>query len=319
MRNYRGYALVSLLPIKIFSQRLFTRWRDVAKKIVTLVGVRLGLLGSRIVGVTDSGNILLQLNRSYALGHKGKILELPRDQSIYECVKNYGSWEKDVSKFLALGLKKANMEPNTKIALIDIGANTGLVTLQAINLAKTEQEIFLFEPVPRHASALATNLSNLKNIHINNFALSDRNGIAEIFTEATNHGNTSLLKSAVPEIDMISTNIKLVETNTYCHQFLCNFEKYIIKSDTQGMDALILSRFPELIWKNCESAVIEVWALSEVSERDVDRLLSMLLDFEYISWQSKVEKNSRIELNEVSDFWLSKSGSIRNLFLIKNF
>jgi hypothetical protein len=149
------------------------------------------------------------------------------------------------------------------------------------------------------------------------FALSDQNGEADIFTEATNHGNTSLLNSVVSEIGMISTQIQLVETTTYCNKFLKNFNRFVIKCDTQGMDALILSRIPDWVWKNCESAIIEVWALDEISKKDVEALLSMCQEFEYVSWQPNNRK-LKIGLSKVSEFWLSKSGAQKNLFLSKN-
>ena len=116
---------------------------------------------------------------------------------------------------------------------------------------------------------------------------------------------------------MISTKIQLVETTAYCNKFLNNFDRYVIKCDTQGMDALIMSRIPESIWKNCVSAVIEVWALDEISKKDVEALLSMCQEFEYVAWQPNIRKE-KLGLNEVSEFWLGKSGAQRNLFLSKN-
>ena len=317
MSNFRNWVPVPApLPIKTFPKRLIKKWIYIAKNIVSLIGVRMGFLGARIVGTTPNGNTLLQLNKNYALGPKGTVLELPMDLVIFKHVREWGAWELNESKFLARGLKIA-CRNTPKVALLDIGANTGLVTLQAMNLSTTLAEVFLFEPVPRHTSAIKKNLRNLSSIHVNEFGLSDKNGESTIFTEATNHGNTSLLNSVIPEIGMISTQIQLVETTTYCNKFLNNFDRYVIKCDTQGMDALILSRIPDWVWKNCESAIIEVWALDEISKKDVEALLSMCQEFEYVAWQPNNRKE-KIGLSEVSEFWLSKSGAHKNLFLSKN-
>jgi len=319
LSNWRRWVPVTNpRPIKSFPQRLIRNLLRLVNNNISPLARVLGFSGARYMGVVASnGNYLLQLNKDYALGCKGDVLELPFDEKLYKEVANRGSWELETSKFLARGLKKASENPHTKIALLDIGANTGLVTLQALRLSNTINEVFLFEPLPKHTSAIRHNLRNYSNIHINEFALSDTNGKAEIFTQATNHGNTSLFKSVVPEIGMISTQIQLVQTTEYCEKFLKNFDGYVIKCDTQGMDALILSRLPKRIWENCESAVIEVWALDEISRKDVDHLLSKCQDFAQVSWYPNA-RGREIELSEVREFWLSKSGSYRNLFLSKN-
>ena len=303
-----------LFPLETFPQRLLMKLSTIARNLYELSGVRLGFLGASVSGSTDYGNTLLKLRKNYALGVKNSVIELPKDLTIYESVKNHGSWELEVSRFLAVGLTKTCHSSRSKTALLDIGANTGLITLQAMNLSQTENDVFLFEPVPRHALAIKNNLRNFSNIHINQFALSNKNGISLVFTESTNHGNTSLLKSVVPESGMTKSEIKLVDTQEFCAEFLNGFDSYIIKSDTQGMDALILARIPDRIWKKVECAVIEVWALPEIRINDVENLLAMFSDFNYVSWGT----DSRpVELNEIRDFWLGKSGNARNLFLNK--
>jgi FkbM family methyltransferase len=273
----------------------------------------LGLSGGRVVGQTHNGNTLLQLNKNYPLGPKGTLLQLPRDKVLFESVRRRGTWELQECEFLALGLRKTESYLNNRTALLDIGANTGLVTLQTMNLSKTSNEVFLFEPIPRHASAIAHNLRNLSNININQFGLSDQNSTSDIFTEGRNHGNTSTLKSAVPKFGQIRTQIELVDTLQYCDEFLNKFDRYVIKCDTQGMDAKILSRIPNRIWRGTETAIVEVWALPEVSELDVTTLLLLFKDFEFVSWNSK--SLERIDFDEISAYWLSKSGLFRNLFL----
>jgi FkbM family methyltransferase len=285
------------------------------KQKTALIGSRLGFVGSINVGTSPNGNSLLRLNRNCALGSKGAILELPLDKVIYESVKFKAKWELAESEFLARGLIKACKQQEMKTAFIDIGANTGLITLQAMNLSRTDNEVFLFEPVPRHASAIKQNLRSLAGIHVLEFALSDRNGEAHIFTEESNQGNSSLLNSVVRENGMVRTQVQLVETKQYFKENINSFERYVLKCDTQGLDALILSRLPEYIWKNCECAVIEVWSLDEISEADVDTLLLNCRDFDSISWNPGEMQEDKIGLDEVREFWLSKSGLQKNLFL----
>lgn len=278
--------------------------------------MRLGFVGARIVGVCQNGNTLLQLNKDYALGSKGITLQVPQDQVIFESLRRRGIWELEESEFLARALTKVGKQANSKVALLDIGANIGLVTLQALNLSKRSVEVFLFEPIPKHVEAMEYNLRNLPNIHINEFALSNKNGNSEIFTQTTNHGNTSLLKSVVPFDELIITQIKLINTAEYFDNFLMGFDSYIIKCDTQGMDASILSRIPNRFWQSTECAIIEVWAIPEIREQDVTRLLAMCQNFQYASWHPKSQKS--IGLDEISEFWLSGQETYRNLFLSKS-
>jgi FkbM family methyltransferase len=299
----------------IFLKKAIRRLLSIFKSAVIKICVKMSLLGAKDVGVTSYGNNLLRLNKDYALGRKGTVLELPKDDIIYKYVKFKGNWELTDCRFLARGLKKACMQLQLKTALIDIGANTGLVSLQTMNLSGTKNDLFLFEPVPRHAMAIRNNLKSFLNVHLGEFALSDKDGKAAIYTQATNHGNSSLFDYVVPASGMISTQIELVNTEEYCKSFLNNYECYVIKCDTQGMDALILSRFADLIWQNCESAVIEVWALPEVKRQDVDRLLAKFQGFNYVSWYP--DGSLVLALEEVSQYWLSKSGSQRNLYLSK--
>jgi len=315
MRFLVWIPLTTPTPIRSFPRRLIKKWRFIIGNLVGTIEVKFNLVGARVVGETSSGSTLLRLNRDYALGRKGTELEIPQDKVIFESVKRRGSWELEESEFLAFGLRKVGKIQNLKVALLDIGANTGLVTLQAMNLSKTNIEVFLFEPIPRHVAAIKHNLRDFSKIYINEFALSDVNGTSEIFTQTSNHGNTSLLKSVVPIDEQICTQIRLVDVGEYCDNCLKGFDIYAVKCDTQGMDALILSRIPGAIWQNTEVAVIEVWALSEVSEQDVTHLLTMFQNFEYFSW-NPISQDIK-SLSEISEFWLSKSGTSRNLFLSK--
>jgi FkbM family methyltransferase len=275
---------------------------------------------AEIVGETDQGNTLLKLERDTALGPKGTTLELPKDGLIFKRVLEDGQWELEESKFLAEGLKRAlSSTKSKKCVLIDIGANTGLITLQAMNLAKTSNEVHLFEPVPRHVQSIKNNIEPLRrnsNINVHGVALSDRNGSSRIYIETSNQGNSSLLASVVPYNNQAFAEIELVETSEFFRSALLDYDRYVIKCDTQGMDALILSRIPSQVWEKVECALIEVWALEEIQEIDVRNLVKKWNSFSSISWISG--SSWKVSLDDVQDFWLSKTGFYRNLYLSRN-
>ena len=303
----------NLFPISSFPSRLVRKCKLILHYVLIHFGTKHGFFGAKVVSITSDKNLLVRLNRDYPLGSKGTILELPRDRVIFESVRQRGVWEIDESEFLAHSLKKSSQQSASRIAFLDIGANTGLVSLQAMNLAETDNEVFLFEPVPSNAIAIRRNLSSFKGIHVNVLALSDKNEKSQIYTEATNRGKTSMLNSIISPVGQIVTDIELVDTEQFCNEFLTRFDCYVIKCDTEGMDALILSRIPIRIWKSVECAVIEVWALPSISALDVDKCLSMFEQFNFISWNSK--SCDELTLNDVKDFWLSKTSLQKNLFL----
>ena len=316
MRNYRvWFPLPQARPIKTFPERLTRKLIWINNNSFKKLCVRIGLLGATIVGQSSNGNTILKLNKDYALGPKGTLIELPQDQAIFESVKNRGNWELEESRFLARNLNQLTSIPVSRIALLDIGANSGLVALQTINLSNVNCEVFLFEPLPRHVRAIEENLRSLPGTHINEFALSDNNGYSMIHTDFSNNGNSSFFETVVPRSGIVSTKVRLVDTQEYCDNFLNNFDKFIIKSDTQGMDALILSRLPRRIWEKCVAAVIEVWALPQVNKKDVESLLSMLEDFEYLDWSPTFER--KLSLHEIQEFWLGNSDNQKNLFVRK--
>lgn len=304
-------------PIWTFPQRVFKQWRKIIKRIVVSVELKLGIGGAHLVGITPQGNSILKLNKDYALGNKGTLIELPRDRNMYHYVRNHGSWELELCKFLAKGLRVACLQLNSTVVLLDIGANVGLVSLQTMNLSGTTNEVFLVEPIKRNIYAIKNNLNELSNVNIHEFALSDKKRKAGIMTDFNNFGNSSYLSNAFENIDYFSTPTALVSTTEYCKKFLNNFDGYVIKCDTQGMDALILSRFPEQIWQKCQSAVIEVWALPDINKTDVQRFLSMCKGFDYVSWNPHSGKAKKLEFNEIIKFWTNKSGATRSLFLSK--
>ena len=248
---------------------------------------------------------------------KETLSQLPKDNVIYQVVRRHGEWAFDESIFLSEGIAKLQKAPNTRVAFFDIGANVGLVTLQILrNSTDTATEFFLFEPIPNHAEAIKYNLGKFlvsNSLQIENFALGDMNGFSTIFAEISNRGNSSMFESAVPMDESISQHIETVNTSEYFLNFIDKYDAFVVKSDTQGMDASILSQIPHSIWRIVETAVSEVWALPEITVRDVDALLEMLHDFVFMSWSTDL--TGSVSLNEVRIFWLSKSSESKNLFI----
>ena len=316
----RWIPFTSPRPLVSFPQRLSVKIGRIIRDSILLLCARCGISGAKIVGKTNEGNSLLRLNKNGCLGSKGSLIEAPRDRSIFESIRKYGNWEIKVSEFLSESLKKIGPNPDGKSVLLDIGANVGLVTVQALNMSKVQNDVYLFEPLENHVNAIRHNVSNIVracNVHVVEVALSDKDGVAVIYTEVSNRGNSSLLTSVVPLNDRNQIEISTVETSRYMTNLLMGYSRIVIKCDAQGMDALILARFPNDAWEKVFCACVEVWALPDISSTDVDNLIEAWSTFEYISWSPDFD--SAVDLSDVRNYWLSKSNDQRNLFLKREF
>ena len=282
------------------------------------IGVTLRFLGARHIGTDDFENGLLKLNRGTSLGKKGEIICTPIDKMIYEHVIHHGEWESAESKFLSELLIKYENDIVKKnlIALVDIGANSGLVTRQILRLSKSKCSVILVEPIPNHIRAIQSNLKyfqKLNQIQIVEAALDQVSGKKNIRIQISNRGNSSFIPSVVPKFDSMDLLVDVLSVEEFYIRYLSGFEQFFIKSDTQGFDAKILSLLPGGIWGKCKGAIIEVWALPEVESEDIERLIDMWTHFSSYNW--KYDGTAPTNLCDIRSFWLSKSGKSRNLYI----
>jgi FkbM family methyltransferase len=294
---------------------MFSDFRRMIASLYIRAGQKLSLNGAKHLGFSENGNAILSLNKSSSLGRKGTTIELPKDNVIYKSVLMNGNWELQEAYFLAANLK--TLGSDLRVAFLDIGANVGLMALQVNNLVNSKFDSLLYEPIPRHIDAIRNNIIDSERVCIFNAGLSDSNGNAVIFTQVNNHGNSSTYENAMPNpsiSDVVSTEIRLLDTKEVCFDLNAKYDAFVVKSDTQGMDALILSQFSNQIWQKVHAAVIEVWAIDEVEKNHVSKFLREIQDSHKLKWQPELEC---VDPNEVKDFWLGKNGQQRNLFLEK--
>jgi FkbM family methyltransferase len=320
LRPYIPFARLS--PISTFPFRTLSKCSFLFKKVLFIIGAQWRLCGASVLGFEPDGNAVLKLNKSYPLGPKGTVLRMPLDRVIFNSVRQTGKWEIEESRFLAEALDQANKNLDSEFALVDIGANSGIVSIQAMNLADTNSDLFLFEPLPQHSSALEFNVGQLKgrgNVTVNDFALGDKDEITTIFTQLSNYGNSSLIKSVVPESEQIQTKIKVVDAKMYSTNYLSHYVSLVLKCDTQGMDPLILSRIPDIIWDKVIAAVVEIWALPEIEIKHVEGLIAMWSGFKIeLEILSPIKKRKvEISTSDLKNLWTEKSYRQGNLYLTR--
>lgn len=290
------------------------------QKFLLLYGYRIGLSGATPIGNSSTGNSILKLRFRSALGVKGTEIELPKDGAIYEHVRKSGSWETNSSYFLSKALRQLEGKSlNTKIAFVDLGANSGLVTLQTMRYAQTQNVVLMVEPLPNHVQAIRRNLQTLQTnsylFHIFEFALGRESGYVDIFTDENNHGNSSLFLNAMENSPHLQKKIAIKRSEDFFSQYLGAFDYIVIKSDLQGMDACVLSKIPIEKFESIQSAVVEVWALPEINPMDVDKFIDAISFSHSLGWSEK--SIGKLSPKIVREFWLSKSGLAKDLFIKK--
>ncbi len=306
----RRIPMVKPSPLKTFLPRLFKKcsnlFFDTALKGLALIGHS----KASQIGYTTEGNLILRLNQDLRLGAKGFELHIPDDQLFSGQICRYGQWDSSDVDFLVEGLNQ-----NKNSVFCDIGANSGLISLQVKNMSRKPTTFILIEPVPSHVKAIKHNMSLNEAKHtitVFELALSNVDGKGEIYIQESNRGNSSLFSGVVPSNKVQVMPVILQNSEVFAKKYLSNFENIVIKSDTQGMDAMILSQFPSTIWSLVSRAVIEIWAVPMIKESEVDSLIELWKNFSQISWSGEA---ASLTLDEVRTFWLSNSGLHKNLFL----
>lgn len=288
--------------------------------VVRRLLVACGLYGARQIHSRIPGVTLLKLNRRTSLGERGDLLQLPSDRTISNFVRQRGTWELDECRFLVDEIRalESLKQQSKNVLFLDIGANAGLISRQIRTLLDRDIDMILIEPIPLHVGVINFNLSKFSPnpaIQIFQGALSDKEGTSQIYIQTNNRGNTSLFKDAMLGHSSESTQIDLLDTAKFSQRYLCNYSSIVLKSDTQGFDARILSLIPLNIWKNIRAALIEVWALPDIDEHDITKLISIWEKLPNLNFCSSSSPSIPLTLDEINLFWGSKSGKSLNLRL----
>ncbi len=321
--SLRHFRAIKPFPLNTFLVRFYRKIRslihneikDFLTHIYYVIRAASGIKAARSIAKLESGSEHLELIRSSPLGKKGDVIQIPKDKVIHDYVIKRGKWEFDESEFLAAVLN------NQSVAafLLDIGANSGLITRQTLYLLTEPRRVFMVEPIPLHLESIKFNIQDHTANHsitICPFGLGKVDGTFPIYTEIDNHGNSSFMLEAIPTQGSKRTDVPVKNTEKFTKEFLPSVGALVIKSDLQGLDAIVLSAIPEEIWQRTAGAVVEVWAHEKIDEGDIATLRRAWRCFDEISWSD--DRSRFISLNEALDFWLSKDLGQRNLYLKNN-
>ncbi len=233
--------------------------------------------------------------------HLKLLLDLREDLSRMWYFFGYDGYERGTANFFCKLLK-------SKSHIIDIGSNIGYYSFLAASYTSDRGEIHSFEPNPDIFNWLKQNScrNDFRNLHLNQIALSDKNGLKELFLPTDQSWSTgSLIRDFVPQNQSIL--VQTMRLDTYClekniHQI------ELIRMDVEGNELNVLKGMGDLLEKWHPDIICEVL---QPYERDLNHFFHGRSYRKFlIKDDSLVEVDHMTAHSQFRDYYLSCSPSI---------
>lgn len=283
-------------------------FRQKKKLLWTLVN---NLMNSFISVPTIS---VLTLREDTSLGKKNEKIFVTNDSYQTWYIMNSRDFHKSfVGKVLKF--TKSNISYN----LIDIGANTGLLTRCLLNNLSNIRNCFLVEPDPDNLFCIKNNLQNFENINTLDCALDLSDGEKKLFIDQNNKGNLSLnyemmtLKENKLSFMNSEDNYINVKTKNIKNYFndIRNENNNIIKIDVQGYDEIIFQEISRDVLIKTDILFIEITSLKSKKFDEEKFTLNLDLFKKYIT-----SNGNQLTKNEVIQITKRQSGKSFDLIFL---
>jgi len=160
------------------------------------------------------------------------------DRYLGRFMLQYGEYEKGTTKVFMKTVKKG-------MTFVDVGACIGYYTLIAAKLVGADGKVFAFEPEPLNFEWLVRSISinGFKNILPIRKAVSDKNGLIELYLDKDNIGGHSIVRNRGESI--------LVEA-VALDNFFKDQTPDVVKIDIEGAEILALRGMEQIIKRSKE-------------------------------------------------------------------
>ena len=257
---------------------------------------------------------VLTLREDTSLGKKNEKIFVTNDSYQTWYIMNSRDFHKSfVDKVLKF--TKSNISYN----LIDIGANTGLLTRCLLNNLNNIKNCFLVEPDPDNLFCIKNNLQNFENINTLDCALDLSDGEKKLFIDQNNKGNLSLnYEMMTLKEDKLSfmnsednyINVKTKNIKNYFND-IRNENNNIIKIDVQGYDEIIFQEIPRDVLIKTDILFIEITPLKSKKFDEEKFTLNLDLFKKYIT-----SNGNQLTKNEVIQITKRQSGKSLDLIFL---
>jgi len=215
------------------------------------------------------------------------------DNGVERSLYYTGSYESGTLDFIKNHLKKGD-------CFVDVGANIGLMSIEASKAVGSEGTIYSFEPHPNTVKILRFNidLNSIKNIHVIEKGVGSKSGEAEIYDRwDVNRGGASLLSS---NSENESYDIEVVTLD----EAFQNIDVKMIKMDIEGFELEALKGAKNILSsENPPILIVECTEETEHQNYTREQLYSWLknINGKYSFYKLKGSKSRKSKLIEITD------------------
>ncbi|WP_353393966.1 FkbM family methyltransferase [Ruegeria sp. HU-ET01832] len=237
---------------------------------------------------------------------RGDEISLLTDGSIFPHVAQQHEWNFNETRFIGQVCDAASYH------LIDVGANVGLYTRQVLLNYQNVHSASCFEPSPDNVEHLARNIGGMPTATVHNFGLGTTDGELTFFTDDVNGGNFSFNENAVAGRNhhVIKAPIRKISEQLLddCMGDEARKRRLIWKSDTQGLDEVLMSELPLGFWQRVDLAVFEGWRIPK-PEFDAQAFAAVLKAFDFVYIMGS--RNKRLQRTDAEQCMHYLSGTDR--------
>lgn len=185
------------------------------------------------------------------------------------------------------------LQPGKTYDLVDVGANIGLFSIQVMNCLRATGraanigEIVALEPVPLIRQIAQSNFvaAGLDPSVLQERALGRQREDLQIFLDAGNGGNNSLLPEQVPNqlSEIITVHVDTLDGVLAEHGTSLEND-IVLKIDVQGFEADVILGISEALWQQVSILVLEITpsAFTQLTPEDIETLFERLERFDVL-------------------------------------
>lgn len=208
-------------------------------------------------------NRYLGVDETSPLYYNGHPIVIPDDSCGGMARLNSHNWEEPQFKFFREQSSALSHGSKPDFTLIDIGANVGLFTRQALIHAPNIDSVYAYEPDKNNWNCATFNLRPwATQVRLIRAGLSNEEAQYPLYRDETNCGNYSFIDTAMRE-NFDITYVQVLDIREQVH-FWANRRHVFWKSDVQGMDEGLAGLAGPEFWSKCVFAgIIELWRIQK--------------------------------------------------------